>query len=160
MYFGISQFAFHIQYIGTGNAVIPGKITETKILPVKLGQLATGSRKRPGKILFYLLFADKINMVCLINSRGVLKILTDKNNLGFRVGKIDLFGKMNAGHISAVKLDIHQNDLIRTFLISDPGKKIIRGSININVVCRLKTGTGQVVDLFAVNRIVFAYGNF
>ena len=82
MYFGISQFAFHIQYIGTGNAVIPGKITETKILPVKLGQLATGSRERPGKILFHLLFADKINVVCLINSRSVLKILTDKNNLG------------------------------------------------------------------------------
>ena len=68
MYFGISQFAFHIQNVGTENAVIPRKITETKILPVKLGQLATGSRKRPGKILFYLLFADKINVVCLINS--------------------------------------------------------------------------------------------
>ena len=67
---------------------------------------------------------------------------------------------MNTGHISGIKLNVHQNDLVRTFLISDPGKKIIRGSININVVCRLKTGTGQVVDLFAVNRIVFAYGNF
>ena len=37
MYFGISQFAFHIQDIGTENAVIPGKITKTKILPVELG---------------------------------------------------------------------------------------------------------------------------
>ena len=120
MYFGISQFAFHIQYIGTGNAVIPGKITETKILPVKLGQLATGSRKRPGKILFYLLFADKINMVCLINSRGVLKILDSISRIWVSGLEKSCFGKMNAGHVSAVKLDIPSATiLIRTFLISE-----------------------------------------